>query len=306
MPAELRGVHRDVKDLIAEFVPLGWEPSRTNKGHIKMVHPGGAMHYLPSTPSDWRGIRNSRAELRRKTDALNIDSIHAVEESTVEQSAGQLSHEPVVEDEAARLDALVRASQEEAAERADEQQAEQQALAVGEVTPTQSLPRPGSIQRRVYEALRSSLVPLNPTELGEKLDVTRYQAYQALYQMSRMYPGVVEQLGDGTWDLTENIEREEPPAPAIAKQEPKPEPKPERKLKVVRKPAPEPEPEPMPEPKAEVAPSAPPLAAMMSAPPPKLEDQQQVVYETIMVGADGRRLLKADDGTFWLAQRLEG
>ena len=44
---------------------LGWQVTPTRSGHLAWRSPDGTVVYTPSTPSDYRAIRNARARLRR-------------------------------------------------------------------------------------------------------------------------------------------------------------------------------------------------------------------------------------------------
>ena len=52
---------------IRELKRAGYIIEYTNKQHIKVTHPTkpGTV-FMPSTPGDYRGIKNTQAELRRK------------------------------------------------------------------------------------------------------------------------------------------------------------------------------------------------------------------------------------------------
>jgi hypothetical protein len=43
----------------------GWTVSLTGGGHYRIKPPAGRLLFVPSTPSDWRSIRNARADLRK-------------------------------------------------------------------------------------------------------------------------------------------------------------------------------------------------------------------------------------------------
>lgn len=46
----------------------GWEVNRTRNNHYRMTHPvTGATVFASSTPSEYRGIKNVIAELRRRS-----------------------------------------------------------------------------------------------------------------------------------------------------------------------------------------------------------------------------------------------
>lgn len=54
---------RSIADLAAE---LGWTVTRRRgSGHLAWRSPDGAVVFTPSTPSDYRSSKNSRAQLRR-------------------------------------------------------------------------------------------------------------------------------------------------------------------------------------------------------------------------------------------------
>jgi hypothetical protein len=52
-------------DLLAEAAKLGYEVSRTRKGHLRLIHDSGAIVVGPSTPSDHRSWRNTASQLRK-------------------------------------------------------------------------------------------------------------------------------------------------------------------------------------------------------------------------------------------------
>lgn len=57
---------REMNDLRRRAERQGWTIELRRSGHLKWVPPaGGPFVFSPSTPSDVRGIRNTRAELRR-------------------------------------------------------------------------------------------------------------------------------------------------------------------------------------------------------------------------------------------------
>lgn len=58
------------KDLLPIFRELklkGWiiSKTKTGSGHHRVVAPCGTPMTLPSTPSDWRGLKNAKADIRR-------------------------------------------------------------------------------------------------------------------------------------------------------------------------------------------------------------------------------------------------
>jgi predicted RNA binding protein YcfA (HicA-like mRNA interferase family) len=53
---------RSMADLAAK---LGWTVTHTRSGHLRWRSPDGVTVFTPSTPSDHRSSKNSRAQLRR-------------------------------------------------------------------------------------------------------------------------------------------------------------------------------------------------------------------------------------------------
>lgn len=54
------------KRVIAAAEQLGWQVGATNgTGHIELTHPCGAKYSTAATPSEWRGVKNSIADLER-------------------------------------------------------------------------------------------------------------------------------------------------------------------------------------------------------------------------------------------------
>jgi hypothetical protein len=60
-------------DLIKLAAELGYSAEPTAGGHIRFVHPSGALVHSASTPSDHRALRNARADLRRELRARSIE-----------------------------------------------------------------------------------------------------------------------------------------------------------------------------------------------------------------------------------------
>ena len=47
-------------------LPHGWQATLTARGHIRLFHPEAVRVVIaPGNPSDWRNLRNIRAEMRR-------------------------------------------------------------------------------------------------------------------------------------------------------------------------------------------------------------------------------------------------
>jgi hypothetical protein len=60
-------------DLIKLAAELGYSAEPTAGGHIRFVHPSGALVHSASTPSDHRALRTARADLRRELRARSIE-----------------------------------------------------------------------------------------------------------------------------------------------------------------------------------------------------------------------------------------
>ncbi|MFT8522717.1 hypothetical protein [Gluconobacter oxydans] len=63
----MNGLHSDMRQLRRQAAALGWTASRTNGGHLRWPHEMGGLVFRPSTPSDVRSIRNTRAQIKRET-----------------------------------------------------------------------------------------------------------------------------------------------------------------------------------------------------------------------------------------------
>jgi hypothetical protein len=59
-------VKKDLKQLLARLVKAGWQVRKTKRGHIKAISPQGELVVMGSTPTDYRGLKNALALLRRK------------------------------------------------------------------------------------------------------------------------------------------------------------------------------------------------------------------------------------------------
>lgn len=60
---------KEVRDLIAYAVTLGYRAYRTNGGHIGFAHPLiDRPIFGPSTPSEYRSLKNTRAKLKREAE----------------------------------------------------------------------------------------------------------------------------------------------------------------------------------------------------------------------------------------------
>lgn len=57
---------REVKVVVRSLVAQGWTVTMTRNGHYRATPPTGGMPiFFGSTPSDYRGLRNTKALLRR-------------------------------------------------------------------------------------------------------------------------------------------------------------------------------------------------------------------------------------------------
>lgn len=61
-----KGAAKDVQDVLrAAQAAGGWTGRRLKNGHVMLRHAGGATASIPATPSDYRSIRNARAQIKR-------------------------------------------------------------------------------------------------------------------------------------------------------------------------------------------------------------------------------------------------
>jgi hypothetical protein len=58
-------VKRDLKQMLRRAEASGWSVAPTRSGHWKLLHPAGGIVVTGSTPSDYRALRNFRAQMRR-------------------------------------------------------------------------------------------------------------------------------------------------------------------------------------------------------------------------------------------------
>jgi hypothetical protein len=62
----MRGIKdRELKALVQRAEELGCAVSLTRGNHLRIDVPGGGCVHTSSTPSDWRSVKNTRAQLRR-------------------------------------------------------------------------------------------------------------------------------------------------------------------------------------------------------------------------------------------------
>lgn len=65
---------KSIRRLIAEIEAAGGRVTRAKSGHWKVYVGSRLVTSLPSTPSDWRGLLNARANLRRRGIQLRRDT----------------------------------------------------------------------------------------------------------------------------------------------------------------------------------------------------------------------------------------
>ena len=58
-------VHRELRPLVKAARNAGWDVSRTSGGHVRFDPPNGRPVFGPWSASDWRSLKNLRAQLRR-------------------------------------------------------------------------------------------------------------------------------------------------------------------------------------------------------------------------------------------------
>ena len=57
-------VHKSLRETVADAVSRGWTLERT-KRHLRLRKPGCELVIFPATPSEYRGLKNLQADLRR-------------------------------------------------------------------------------------------------------------------------------------------------------------------------------------------------------------------------------------------------
>ncbi len=60
-----RMVSPEVRPLVRAAIAQGWELDDSGKRHPKLRGPDGHVITVPGSLSDWRGVKNLRAQLRR-------------------------------------------------------------------------------------------------------------------------------------------------------------------------------------------------------------------------------------------------
>lgn len=57
--------NKELKVLFSKAQKQGWTVEFTKKCHYKMTAPDGGIVFCPSTPSEYRGMKNLLAEMKR-------------------------------------------------------------------------------------------------------------------------------------------------------------------------------------------------------------------------------------------------
>lgn len=60
-----RPPRKEIRRLVVAIEAAGGHVVRAKSGHFKVYLNGHLVTSLPGTPSDWRGLKNTRALLRR-------------------------------------------------------------------------------------------------------------------------------------------------------------------------------------------------------------------------------------------------
>lgn len=70
---KVKGVSSDLQDLIQLAVDQDWKVEWTKGGHLRLTPPDPSKPQIfsASTPSDWRGVKNMRARMKRS--GLKVD-----------------------------------------------------------------------------------------------------------------------------------------------------------------------------------------------------------------------------------------
>jgi len=62
---DTRGLHKDVRRMVKAMEHSGYTFERTGKSHVRVLRDGETVTVFPGTASDYRSIRNTRADIRR-------------------------------------------------------------------------------------------------------------------------------------------------------------------------------------------------------------------------------------------------
>jgi len=58
-------MHKDVRQLVRRLRKQDFNVEHTENGHLRVSAAGGPYIVIPSTPSDWRSMKNATVRLRR-------------------------------------------------------------------------------------------------------------------------------------------------------------------------------------------------------------------------------------------------
>jgi predicted RNA binding protein YcfA (HicA-like mRNA interferase family) len=62
----IRGLPDRERQLANDLLDKGWSYRALRNGHLRFDHPGGTHSVtFPASPSDWRGWKNLRSQIRR-------------------------------------------------------------------------------------------------------------------------------------------------------------------------------------------------------------------------------------------------
>ena len=58
-------MHKDLRQLVRQYAEHGFRVNRTKGGHLRFDGPNGELVFGASTPSDYRSLKNLKAQLDR-------------------------------------------------------------------------------------------------------------------------------------------------------------------------------------------------------------------------------------------------
>ena len=59
-------LRKDLDQIVKTAKKRGWHVTRTRRGHLRFQHPKHGIVFTGSTPSDYRGLLNLQAQVRRQ------------------------------------------------------------------------------------------------------------------------------------------------------------------------------------------------------------------------------------------------
>ena len=73
MSSKIKGIPAELQELIRLAEEQDWLVEWTKKGHLRLTPPDPTQNQIfsASTPSDWRGVKNMRARMKRA--GLKVD-----------------------------------------------------------------------------------------------------------------------------------------------------------------------------------------------------------------------------------------